>query len=331
MAKTNVVVLRGGPSEEYETSLRSGRHIIDVLNTDKYNVMDVLVDRNAKWFYRGLQIEEYEILSKADVVFNALHGSYGEDGRVQTLLENSGIPFTGPKSFGAALSFHKVFALEELKKHKIDGLLFQGQKLVTALDLLDGNLQNVVDEIFNSFPPPYVVKPVKGGSSFGVSMVNTKDELLNVLEKTVAEFNEVVVEEYIMGKEITIGLGEEMRGESLYVAPPLEILKTEKKIFDTGMKYMEGIEETFKMPASLPQDVSEELPDISRAIYGILKGRHYGRIDMIFARGKDLYFLEYNSLPGLTKHSLLPYLWGAVGIDFAGFIEHVITLALEGK
>ncbi len=331
MSKTNIAVLRGGPSNEYETSLLTGRNVMDALDTNKYNIVDVLVDRNGKWFYRGLQIEEYEILSKMDVVFNALHGTYGEDGRVQTLLENAGVPFTGPKSFGAALSFHKTLALEELKKHKIDGLMFQGHKLVTAMDLLDGKLSDIIDEIFNSFPPPYVIKPVRGGSSFGVTLVNTQSELLNILEKSISEFNEVVVEEYVIGKEITIALGDEMRGEAVYVAPALEILKTERKIFDTGMKYTEGVEELFRIPAALSEEVANSLPNLARAIYGILQGRHYGRIDMILARGKDLYFLEYNSLPGLTKHSLLPYVWNAVGIDFPGFVDHVITLALEGK
>ncbi len=331
MAKINIGILQGGPSLEYDMSLITAQSVKSVLDEDKYNIVDIFIDKNETWLLKGVPVKPFEILSKLDIVFNALHGSYGEDGRVQSILESAGLPFTGPSSFAAAISFHKALALQELSKNKPKNLKLQGQEIFSSLDLLDKSASKMSDEVFSKFPAPYILKPVKGGSSFGVALVNTKDELVNLLEKMLVEYDEVLVEEYIFGRELTVSVVEKMRDQELYVAPVAEILKCDKKIFDTDAKYLEASEETVRIPAEISDDLKLKVEELSRSIFKRLQARHYARLDFILAREKDIYILELNSLPGLSLRSLLPQTLQAVGIDFPDFIEHVITLALDKK
>ncbi len=332
MSKINLAVLRGGPSSEYDTSLLSGQSVIDVVDEGSFNVIDIFIDKTAIWHHKGIEVKPFDILEKIDVVFNALHGSYGEDGQVQNILEHSSVPFTGPTAFGAALSFHKYLALEELQKAKIPNLKIQGHKLFNALNIIDStDISSLADEVFASFPPPYVLKPVKGGSSFGIAIADTKDELSNLLSKMLLEYDEILVEEFISGIEITVSLVEKMREQDLYVAPVLEILKKGKRIFDYDMKYLSAIEETVRMPAHISDICKDSVTEVAKNIFTTLHGRHYARLDMVLARDKDLYLLEQNSLPGLTAHSLLPQNLELVGVPFSVFVEHIINLALEEK
>ncbi len=314
---------------EYDMSLISGQAVIDAIDESKYSIVDIFVDKEAAWYHKGLPTNPADILSKVDMVFNCLHGTYGEDGQVQNILEASAVPFTGPKAFEAAISFHKALSLQELSKAKIENLKIQGQFFINSISLVDKGALELSDEVFQKMAPPYILKPVKSGSSFGVVLVNTRDELANAIEKLVLEFEEIVVEEFILGTELTVSAVEQMRGEDIYVAPALEILKKDKKIFDAEAKYLEASEETVRMPAQISSELKDKLTQVSKDIFRRLGARHYARIDFIVARDKDIYFLELNALPGLGPNSLLPKTLEAVGIDFPQFVEHIINITLE--
>jgi len=328
MNKINVAVLRGGPSFAYENSLVSGQAVIDALDESKYNVIDVFIDKDAVWHYRGLPVKPIELLEKVDVAFNALHGEYGEDGQVQTILEQSGVSFTGPKSFDAAVAFHKALSLSKLKDAGVEGLKIQGQKFINIMDLADDDLKKVVDDIFSVMAPPYVVKPVKPNPAFGIAIANTRDELFSLLPKIAMEYEEVVIEEFIFGTEISISMAQSLRDEDVYVAPPVEILKKDKKILDSNIAFSEATAETVRMPANISDEIKIKLLGVARDIFNILGARHYARANMMVSRDKDLYFLGLNSLPGLGPNALLPMTFDAVGIDFIQFIEHVINIAM---
>ncbi len=314
---------------EYDMSLISGQAVIDAIDESKYSIVDIFIDKEAAWYHKGLPTSPADILSKVDMVFNCLHGTYGEDGQVQNILEAAAVPFTGPKAFEAAISFHKALSLQELSKAKIGNLKIQGQFFINSLSLVDKGALELSDEVFQKIAPPYILKPVKSGSSFGVVLVNTRDELANAIEKLVLEFEEIVVEEFILGTELTVSIVEKMRGEDIYVAPALEILKKDKKIFDAEAKYLEASEETVRMPAQISSELKDKLMQVSKDVFKRLGARHYARIDFIVARDKDIYFLELNALPGLGPNSLLPKTLEAVGIDFPQFVEHVISITLE--
>ncbi len=314
---------------EYDMSLISGQAVIDAIDESKYSIVDIFIDKEAAWYHKGLPTSPADILSKVDMVFNCLHGTYGEDGQVQNILEAAAVPFTGPKAFEAAISFHKALSLQELSKAKIGNLKIQGQFFINSLSLVDKGALELSDEVFQKIAPPYILKPVKSGSSFGVVLVNTRDELANAIEKLVLEFEEIVVEEFILGTELTVSIVEKMRGEDIYVAPALEILKKDKKIFDAEAKYLEASEETVRMPAQISSELKDKLMQVSKDVFKRLGARHYARIDFIVARDKDIYFLELNALPGLGPNSLLPKTLEAVGIDFPQFVEHVISTSLE--
>ena len=323
----NIAVLRGGPSPEYETSLLSGQAVLDALDPAKYIGMDIFIDKNALWHYKGLPALPIEVLQTADLVFNCLHGPYGEDGQVQNILEQANVPFTGPGAFHAALSFHKALALSELKKAKIKNLRFQGQVFLNTLDIESEDLDELGNRIYQKISPPFIIKPVKSGSSFGVAFAETKPELLNLIVKTAMEFDEIVVEEFIFGKEVTVSVVEGLRGEDIYVAPPIEIVKKEKRIFDTDTKYKEALEERVRFPASVSHTVKSSIENLSKEIFKVLGARHFARIDYIIAREKDIYFLELNSIPGLTAQSLLPQNLQLLGVSFPEFVEHIVEIA----
>ncbi len=326
----NIAVLRGGPSPEYKTSLLSGSRVIDTLETLGYNVLDVFVDEKAKWHHKGLPVLEMDILDNVDAVFNCLHGTYGEDGQVQNILEKANIPFTGPKAFFAAISFHKHLALEYLKENSVEGIKYQQQYYIRAVDLPVLDLNKLAREIVERIAPPFIVKPAKSGSSFGVAYAKNVDELLNLIEKLTVSYDEIVVEEYIFGRELTVAVVENLRSEDLYVSPSIEILKKDKKIFDESLKYSEAIEEHLQMPAALDEKVRESLHSTAKQIFKTLGARDFARIDFILSRNKDLYFLELNSIPGLTYKSLLPQSLEAVGISFEEFVS-TITESLENR
>ena len=331
MSKINLAILRGGPSAEYDASLLAGQAVMDVVDESRYNILDIFIDKNAIWHFKGIEVQPYSILQKVDVAFNALHGDYGEDGQVQNILERSGVAFTGPMAFGATVSFHNFLSLQTVVQHKLNNLKIQGFQLFNSLDLMDEMLGQKVDEVFSKFPPPYLVKPVKPDRDFEVATASTKDELFNLLSKMLMVYDELLVEEYIYGTELIVSLVEHLRGEDLYITPAIEILNRGKKTVDLHNGFISATEDTVRMPAQISEKIKSQVPALSESIFKILEGRHYGQIMFSLARDKDLYFLGYNALPELLSNSLFSQSLEFLGVSFREFVEHVIQLALNGK
>lgn len=319
-------VLRGGPSHEYEVSLDTGKQVLTSLRehfSDRYHAKDIFIDREGLWHIDGLALKPEQILSKIDVAFNALHGKYGEDGKIQHLLESYGIPFTGSGSLGSAVGMNKTMAKNLFRTH---GLKTPYWQELSQQDILDDH-RSVANGLFHSWHLPILVKPVGSGSSVGVSIVrNYKDLPLSLYNA--ARHGHVLVEEYVPGIETTCGVIEDFRGEDLYSLPPIEI-RPKNSFFDYEAKYAGGSEKI--VPATFSRELKSEIEELSKSIHRLLGLRHYSRSDFIIHPRRGIYVLETNTLPGLTEESLIPKSLKAVGSSINEFIGHIISLANQAR
>ena len=320
MSKRRIAVLRGGPSNEYEVSLKTGSAILNALSKDRYEPVDVYIDRGGLWHVRGVPREPARALNGIDGVVNALHGKYGEDGDVQRILENLRVPYTGSSVLASRLAMNKRAAKERLKG--------AGVYLPRHITLTVGsNVEEEVLRIFRSVPLPLVVKPVDSGSSVGVSLARSYHELLEAVSTAFEHSTEILLEEYVRGREATVGIIDEFRNERLYALLPIEIVTPkEKTFFDYDAKYT-GITEE-RCPGNFTKTEADALQEAARRVHGALSLRHYSRSDFILAP-KGVYFLEANTLPGLTDESLVPKALMAVGSSLPEFLDHVIELSVR--
>jgi D-alanine-D-alanine ligase len=326
--KKRIAILRGGPSSEYEVSLKTGRSIIDELEQD-HHLVDIIVDKKGAWHVGGIEKTPHDSLKGVDAVFNAMHGEYGEDGKVQQLLEQIQVPYTGARSLAAALTIDKAKTKEFYKKHGIKTPL---HKVLSKPDTDEGlDFQAML--VFRTFTMPVVLKPLSKGSSLGVSIARDFDTLKNTMESLYEYNDRIIFEEYIQGKEATVGVVEKMRGQDHYSLTPVEI-RTPKKddLFDYDLKYntksdVETILKVEKLcPGTFTKEESKQLQEIAIKAHKILDLRHYSRTDFIVNPKRGIYALETNALPGLTKDSLLPKSLEAHGIPYKDFLLHVLGL-----
>lgn len=321
MQGTIVGVLRGGPSREHEVSLKTGHAIAQALDPSRYTVRDIYIDKNGTWHHRGLSTTPAHALRAVDVAVIGLHGEYGEDGEVQKVLERLGVPYTGSGPASSFLAMHKALAKE---RAVAAGVLTPKSRYLEEGSGLDAALADVI----RSFHQPVVVKPVRWGSSVGVSIVHGLVELRNAVEKLLFEgAGGVLVEERIRGREATAGVVEGLRGESLYSLPTIEIVPpSHKDFFDYHVKYDGSTQEI--CPGRFSKDEAAEMQRVARLMHEELGLRHYSRSDFIVSP-RGIYYLETNTLPGMTEQSLLPQSLAAVGVKFADFLDHLIGLALK--
>lgn len=304
-----VAVLKGGISSEREVSLRSGAAIAQGLREGGYEVVEVdIVSR------------EFSLPDGVEAVFVALHGAFGEDGEIQQMLSGAGIPFTGSGAESCRVSFDKVLTREQLKANGIP--VPKGELLKTSGD--------------RSIPVPLVVKPPREGSSVGCHLVFDEHDWDAAFSDAVRYSGTALVEEYVPGRELTVGIIErgasssETAGE-LQVLPVVEI-KTGSEWYDYEAKYVTG-ETQYFVPAELNAKVAEELRAIALKTFECLKARGFGRVDFRLSPEGRPYVLELNAIPGFTESSLLPKAAKAAGVGFSelccGIMEQAETHAGE--
>lgn len=293
-------MLLGGLSAEREISVRSGKAVAAALRARGYRVVEVPVGRDLAARLARL---------RPDVAFNALHGRYGEDGAVQGVLELLAIPYTGPGLLTSALAMDKTMAKT----------VWRSQGLPTPRWI-------TVDPTARRLPPPpaplpLVVKPNSEGSSVGVSIVRKRAQLPGAVRLAGRTDRRVIVEEYVPGREVTVGI---LDGRALGA---LEVVaKGEFHSYD--VKYTAGREEFF-MPARLSAATTERVLDLAVAAHAALGGGAYSRVDLR-VNGRRPYLIELNSLPGLTTLSYLPLIAKHAGMDFGDLCEAILARATLG-
>lgn len=328
-----VGVIRGGISGEYEVSLKTGSNVLSHLRGDKlnniYKPVDILIDKDGVWHINGKPVSISDVFHSVDVIFNALHGDFGEDGKVQQILDQWKIPYTGSGAFPSALGYNKVLAKQQFISL---GIKTPNHLVITKYEEENGPLEKysnqIAKKIHDAIPPHWIVKPLSGGSSVGMRMCKTYPELVEAFLCGINKDNDVLIEELIEGKEATVGVVNDFRNKKIYVLPPTEIrIPKTKDFFDFEAKYT-GVSEEI-CPGNFTREEKDELEKLASLIHDGLCLDHYSRSDFIIHPKKGIYALEVNTLPGLTDESLIPKMLNAVGTDVPTFIDHILKLALK--
>ena len=296
--RTVVAVLRGGPSSEYDVSLKTGASVLEALDKEKYEPRDIFISRGGEWHLHGVGVAPEQALFGADVAFNAMHGHYGEDGQVQRLLDQLGVAYTGSDALASATAFNKQRTKEAVQK--------LGVKVAHGIVVDDsGNIEGLAHQLFRTFPHPAIVKPVIGGSSVGTTIAKDFHTLQYALEQAFGVSDQALVEEFIKGREASVGVINDFRNEKTYalLPTPHETLSKQEK---------------------------SNLIAIVKKVHDGLGLTHYSESDFILSK-RGIYFLEVKTLPILTKESSLARALQSVGAKLSDFLDHVINLARRKK
>ena len=322
MARAVVGVLRGGPSSEYDLSLKTGTAILNALPESEYDVRDIFIDKKGYWHARGIPTEPARALAQVDVVVNGLHGGPGEDGTVQRILQTLGVPFTGSSALASGLSLNKIHSGVALKKAGIRMPLSVGFALSSGL-----NSAEMARFVFQEFGPPYIVKPAREGASHGVVLVATFLELGDAIANMLEAFGNAVVQEYVVGDEATVGIVDDFRGEELYTLPPARVVYPEESPFLHFNHHHSG-EARYLVPSEFTHVEKAALSDMARAAHRALGLSHSSRSDFIMTK-RGPYLLEVNALPGLYEGAAFPAMLESVGASKGDYLEHTLALARQ--
>jgi D-alanine-D-alanine ligase len=300
--------------------MRSGASALQALKELNYHVKDIVITKKGDWLDSGFVKPPHVALEGIDRVFIALHGEYGEDGALQRILSQHRIPFTGSNALTSSIAFNKLLTKDMLRRHGIQTPAYQR---VTQDDL--ARLDVVVPELNRVLGEELFIKPLNSGSSLGATYAPTPDTLRSGLEQLLKTYPAVLVEEYIRGREATVAVLDHFRGQEQYVLPVIEIVPpADDPIFSYENKYNGRTQEI--CPGRFSYHEKAVLEEAARRIHEVLRCSHYSRSDFIVRDGQ-VYFLETNTLPGLTNQSLLPKAAAAVGVSYGALIEHILGLA----
>lgn len=315
-----IAVIRGGPSSEYAISMKTGGAVLEALRTLDLPYKDVVITKGGEWLDGGIPRAPEQVLHAIDVVFIALHGAYGEDGRVQRIMHRLGIPYTGSRSLPSAIAFNKNLTKETLAPL---GVAMPNSRRVRASEIED--LSALIDELNATLGETLFIKPVADGSSYGATKINDTIHLREQLPSILTTHPEVLIEEYINGREATVGLLEDFRGERHYVLPVIELIPPAyADFYDMTVKY--NGETTYHCPGRFSSDEKEQLALIATLAHTTLGLSQYSRTDFIIRDGVP-YFLEINTLPGFTATSNFPTAAASIGLAFPQLIAHLIDTA----
>lgn len=296
-----VAVLMGGVSKEREISLKTGSAIAAALNRKGYDVVSIDVGS-------GMELVEKIKSERPDVALIALHGKYGEDGCLQGMLEMIGLPYTGGGVLASAVGMDKAVCSQIARSLSIpcpreaqfDATRDDAEEFAKNLDI---NL-------------PVIVKPSREGSTINMTIVKARSELVSALKMASQSDAKILVEQYITGKEITVGV---LNGKAL---PPLEIAP-KNGFYDFTSKYTKGMTE-YIVPARIDENAAKSLQRWSEMIYKEIECDGTARADYIVAKNNEAYFLEINTIPGMTELSLVPKAAAHIGITFDDLCEQLL-------
>lgn len=295
--KLNIVVMLGGPSAEREVSLRSGAGVAEALRSLGHHVSEV-----------DPKDGTFTLPERTDVVFLALHGTYGEDGQVQQQLEKLGVPYTGCDAEASRIAFDKVLT----KQRCIDANVPTAKFVVVKTDKTPWP---------RGWQPPVVVKPVRQGSSVGLQFVDRVADWSAALREAFRYDTELLAEEKIVGRETTVGI---MDGQAL----PVVEVRPKSGSYDYRNKYTAGNTDYF-CPADFDSPTTRAIQEAALGAFKAVGGRDYARVDVMVRASGEPVVLEVNTLPGMTPTSLLPKAAAAVGISYAELCQRMVDLAMK--
>jgi len=309
--KKRIALVAGGVSGERQVSLNGAAGVEKALDPQKFTIVryDPATD------LARLAADAPEI----DFAFILLHGLFGEDGTMQGFLDLLNVPYQGSGVLGSAVAMDKHLAKE---LYKLNGLPVADWEIIKKGDPVE------VDSLESKFGLPVVIKPVREGSSLGLTLAKTRLELESGIEKALQHDSSIMVERYIRGRELTVGV---LGNSEIMPLPVIEIIPGEEfAFFDYDAKYKPGASEEI-CPAQISESITQEVQKYGVMAHKALRLRGYSRTDMILEDNGSVYLLETNTIPGMTQTSLMPQAAAEYGLDFSQFLEKLIELGLEGR
>lgn len=327
--RKKVALVTGGYSSEAEISYKSAKTVFNALDKEKYEVYQIDIHPTGWWYENAVGEEvavdkaDFSIVEgsekiKFDVALMCIHGTPGEDGKLQGYFDMIGLPYTSCDTATSALTFNKRYTVA------VAG--FGGVGVAKSLHLFKENTLDTADILANVQLPVFV-KPNNGGSSFGISKVNQASELSAALEKAFKEDTQILVEEFISGREFTIGV---FKSKGKITVLPITEIKTDNEFFDYEAKYQGKSKEI--TPAEIPSKMFDALTAAAQKVYAILNCRGVVRIDFIYDEAAEkAYMLEVNTVPGQSEASVIPQQVKAMGWNLTEFYGWIIEDSLEQK
>lgn len=318
----NIAIVCGGNSGEYEISIGSGKMVEKNLDSNRYKGYLIEI-RNLDWFYNDNKGVRYDIDKtnfslilngekvEFDGIFNAIHGTPGEDGRLQGYFDLIGLPYTSCNAATSALTFNKYLCNRFVTSFGIN--------TARSVSFTFGEHINK-EEVIENLGLPLFVKPAESGSSVGISKVNIKDELDEAISSAFSESDRIIIEENINGREMACGVIN--KGKELIIFPLTEII-SKKDFFDYEAKYSHGLADEIT-PAEIDADAEQDIKTLSAFLFHQMDCKGFVRFDFILTEN-DLYFLEVNTIPGITEASIMPKMAEAYGMSIKDFF----TIALD--
>jgi len=301
LKKKKVAVMMGGLSREREISIKTGKAILKALTEKRYTVTAIDVRED---------IGEKLVKGKIECAFLALHGRFGEDGTIQGMLELMRIPYTGSDVLSSALAMHKIMAKKFFLCEKIPTPRFE----VFQREEIKKGLQRKI-----SLPLPVVVKPAREGSTIGISIVRKEEELIPAFKKAMEYDEEILIEEFMKGKEITVGILEDIP------LPMIEIIP-KSGFYDFHSKYTKG-ETQYILPARISREKYLYAQEISLKAFQTLGCSGVARVDLMTDENENPFVIDVNTMPGMTETSLLPKAASYAGIPFEDLVERILLKA----
>jgi D-alanine-D-alanine ligase len=327
--KKNIAFVTGGYSTEAVVSYKSAITIENNLDGDKYNIFKIDITPEGWWYEENgtktvvdrndFSINRADKKIRFDAVFIGIHGTPGEDGKLQGYFDLMKLPYTSCDAATSALTFNK--------RYTVAVAAFAGIGVARSLHLFNHSPQSP-QEILKQLSLPVFVKPNNGGSSIGMSKVTKSEDLGPALEKAFKEDDQVLIEEFIAGREFTIGV---FKSKSEIIALPFTEVKTHKEFFDFEAKYTPGMSEEIT-PAKVDEAIAEKVRSTAKKVYRVFNCRGIVRMDFIFnEEKKEPYLLEINTVPGQSEASIVPQQVKANGWTLKDFYSKLIDECLEFK
>lgn len=325
-----IVVLMGGCSSEREVSLSSGKNIAEVLKRDGHEIVLIDTVLPIEQIRKTIVPDDHDIregdknilhlltdpvIKSADFIFSALHGGSGENGIVQGVLQMLGYRFNGSRAEGCAIAMDKVISKMIFEKNDIPTPRWLYFEKNNGL-----NIDEIKDRIIDLFNFPFVIKPGHEGSTVGLTIVNDPDQVGPAISEALKYDSVFLVEEYIPGRELTVAV---LGGEAL----PVVEIRPKHGVYDYECKYTSGMSE-YIVPAEIDSELAHRIQELTVSAFNLLRCSGYGRMDLRLSENNTPYFLEMNTLPGMTSTSLVPKAAKAAGLSFNDLISEIIRIGM---
>lgn len=309
-------ILRGGISPEYHISLKTGAAVQQALVDAGFEAIDMLLDKDGVLHIKGVPVDMDRVQSQVDHVWNALHGTFGEDGGIQQLLDQYGVSYTGSGTASSALAFNKQIAKEHAQSLGIN----TPQSLLVLPDGSE-SVSQIAGKIYRTMAPPWVVKPLSGGSSMHTFFAFTPLELAQIVEEAVSHQQPFLVEQYISGTEVAVGVIDEFRNKKKYVLPVVDVVSPTRGVLEHDMR----LKEHTSMPSRLRPHEREAVSDLAQKIHESLGMKDYSQSEFIIDRFGKIWFIETDTHPAL--HSQAPFYKAleAVGATLTEFVKSILN------